>query len=211
MPWLLPVLLTALLLLLPACSTTRTTNTARTGVEQILVSNAIDRTLDQTPLPPVAGRKVYLEDKYLDCVDKGYLVASLRQRLLQEGALLTTKPEDSEITVEARTGGVGTDDSDTFVGVPGITLPAPVPFEMPEVRLYEKFSQFGTAKIGLVAFETTSGKLLFDSGRHIARSDDSRWAFLGIGPFRSGSARSELENAAQGGTVRTASYEESNR
>ena len=173
------------------CTSTRTTDTARTGLEQLLISNAIDQTLDKTPLPPVKGRKVFLEDKYLDSIDKGYLVGSLRQRLLGAGALLVDAKENSEVTLEVCSGGVGTDNTESFIGVPGLTVPG-LPIELPEVRMYEKKSQFGTAKISVVAYATESGQMLYDSGRTLARADDSRWSIMGVGPFESGTVRSEV-------------------
>ena len=181
-----------LLASLTGCTTTRTSDTARTGMEQLLISNAVDQTLEKVPLGPLNGRKVYVEEKYLDCVDKGYVVGSIRQRLLAAGATLTDAKEGSDITMEIRSGGVGTDNVDSYVGIPGMALPGPVPFEMPEVRFYEKASQFGTAKLGIVAYQTESGQLMYDSGQSLARADDSRWSLLGIGPFQSGTVRNEV-------------------
>ncbi len=174
------------------CTTTRTTDTARTGLEQLLIANAVDQTLAKMALPPVDGRKVFLNDQYLDCVDKGYVVASIRQKLLSHGAMLVGKAEDSDMTIEIRAGAVGTDNVNSFVGMPSVSLPGPVPFELPEMRLWEKNSQYGTAKIGLIAFNTPTGDLVFDSGRPLARADDSRWSVMGIGPFQSGSVRDEV-------------------
>lgn len=174
------------------CTTTRTSDTARTGMEQLLISNAVDQTLDKTSLPPVDGRKVFIEEKYLDgAVDKGYLVARARQKLLNNGALLVDKKEDSEITVELCSGGVGTDNVSSFIGLPGLAVPG-LPIELPEVRMYEKSSQFGTAKIGLVAYATHNGQLIYDSGTPLARADDSRWSVMGLGPFQQGSVREEV-------------------
>lgn len=182
----------SLSLLCAGCTTTRTTDTARTGIEQLLISNAVDQTLQKIAMSPVEGRKVFLEEKYLDCVDKGYVVGSIRHKLLAAGAKLVDKKEDSEVTIEVRSGGVGTDNVDSFVGVPGMALPGPVPFELPEIRMYEKNSQFGTAKLGLVAYASGSGDLLYDSGRSLARADESRWSIFGIGPFQSGTVRTEV-------------------
>jgi hypothetical protein len=97
--------------------------------------------------------------------------------------------------MELRSGGVGTDNVDAFIGMPKIAMPGPLPLELPEVRLWEKKSQFGTVKIGVVAYATQSGQLLFDSGRALARADDSRWSLLGVGPFQKGSVRSEIARA----------------
>ena len=198
----MPFALVLCLSLATGCTSTRTTDTARTGIEQLLISNAIDQTLDKTPLPPVSGRKVFLEDKYLDSIDKGYLVGSMRQRLLAAGALLVDAKDKSEVTIEICSGGIGTDNTESFIGMPGLTVPG-LPVELPEVRMYEKKSQFGTAKIGVVAYATDSGQMLYDSGRSLARADDSRWSVMGVGPFESGTVRSEV-NMSTGETDFTA-------
>ncbi len=205
------LILFAGLLMFSACTTTRMSHTSRTGMEQLLLSNAVDQALEKTPLPPVDGQKVYLEEKYLDCVDKGYLVASVREKLLQAGAMLVGKPEDSVVTIEIRSGGIGTDNVDKFLGSPSIALPGPLPVQLPEVRLYEKTSQFGTAKIALVAYQSATGKMLFDSGRQLARGDDSRWSVLGVGPFQTGTVRQEVNQATNKYPVRLASGESTSR
>ncbi len=184
------------------CTTSRTTDTARTGLEQLLISNAVDQTLAKTALPPVSGRKVFVEDKYLDAVDKGYIIGSLHQKLLINGAQLVDAKDASEVTIEVFSGGVGTDNVETFLGSPGLTVPG-LPVELPEIRLYEKKSQYGTAKLGVVAYATKSGEMLFDGGRALARADDSKWSVLGIGPFEEGTVREEV-NSNTGATDFTA-------
>lgn len=175
------------------CSSTRTSDTARTGVEQLLISTAVDQTLDHLPLPPVEGRKVFLDTQYLEAIDKGYLIGTLRQRLLLAGAKLQSTKEDSEITIEICSGGLGTDNSSSYVGMPSITMPMPLPISTPEIRLYERTNHYGTAKISMTAYYTETGELIYDSGRALARSDDSRWAIMGMGPFTQGSMHQELK------------------
>ena len=195
-------ILLAAIVFFSGCTTTRTTNTARTGMEQLLISNAVDQTLNKVALPEVSGRKVFVDDKYLESVDKGYILGSLRQRLLTNGAHVVDAKEGSDITMEIFSGGVGTDNVESYLGVPGLTVPG-MPVEIPEVRLYEKKSQFGTAKLGMVAYATTSGDMLMNSGRSLARADDSRWSVMGIGPFQEGTVREEV-NRSTGGTDFTA-------
>ena len=173
------------------CSSTRTTDTARTGMEQLLISNAVDQTMRKTALPDVAGKTVYLEEKYLDSVDKGYIIGSMRRKLLNAGALLVDEKAGSQITMELCSGGVGTDNVESFIGSPGLTVPG-LPVELPEIRLYEKKSQFGTAKLGVVAYDTPSGQMVYDGSGTLARADDSNWSLFGIGPFQEGSVRNEV-------------------
>ncbi len=184
------------------CTTTRTTDTARTGMEQLLISNAVDQTMGKTTLPDVFGKKVFVEEKYLDAVDKGYIVGSMRQKLLASGASLMDAKEGSDVTIELYSGAVGTDNVETYMGVPGLTVPG-LPVELPEVRLFEKKSQFGTAKIGVTAYETPTGKMMFDGGTALARADNSCWSVVGVGPFQEGSVRNEV-NRNTGATDFTA-------
>lgn len=190
-------LVAVILLVAAGCATLRTSDTSRTGLEQLLLSDAVDKTLDRTPLPPVEGRKVFLDPQYLDCVDKGYVLGTLRQRLLNGGAALVDKKEDSQLVIEICSGGMGTDNSNSYFGMPGIALPGPMPVSLPEVRLYDKSRQSGTAKLSLVAYDTATGSLVFDGGNSMALSEDNRWSVMGVGPFMEGDVRNQMRTAQQ--------------
>ena len=177
------------------CSTSRMSHTSRTGMEQLLISNAVDQVLNRFDFTQLAGASVFVEEKYLEGVDKGYLISSVRERLLRSGARLMDKVDESDVVVELRSGGIGTDTKDSYVGFPGITVPAPMPVELPEVRLWNRSKQMGTAKIGIVAYDTKSRQALNLGGQTLARSDDSNWYVMGLGPFQSGSVREEVHVA----------------
>ena len=82
--------LAALLLGLAAgCGTTRMSDSARTGTEQLLISNAVDHSVSQLDFRALCGKPVFFDPQYLDTtVDKGYVVSSLRQQLLASGCVL---------------------------------------------------------------------------------------------------------------------------
>ncbi len=190
-----PMLLAAALTTI-GCSTAQTTNTARTSTEQLLVSNAIDQSLNKIDFRAFDGYTVHLSDKYVECVDKNYVIASTRHRILAAGGRLTDKPEDADVVVELRAGGVGTASSSAFVGIPEITLPGMV--TLPEVRLLERKQQHGIAKLGLVAYDPRSSAILGQGGTSLAKSDDSNWYVMGMGPVQNGSIRSEVANSTSG-------------
>lgn len=179
------------------CGSTRVTDTSRTGLEQILISNAIDRSLDEFDLTMVNGYRVFVDEKNLDCTDRKYVVGSLRRRLLAHGGQLVDKPEDAAIVVEVHSGGVGTDRSEGFLGIPAANLPGPIPIGLPEVKLLSQQTHYGSAKIGLVAYDAKSRRSLGQGGVSLARSNNSSWSILGIGPFNSGSIPKELATASQ--------------
>lgn len=178
------------------CTTAHTSNTARTSTEQLLISNAVDQALDKVDFRPFSGQSVYLEEKYVDCVDKSYVVASIRHRLLMAGAHLVTAADAADVVVEPRSGGVGTVSSESFVGVPEIALPGMV--TLPEVRFMTRTRQEGTAKIGLVAYDPESGQVLGPGGQSLARADDNNWYVVGVGPYRSGTLQTDMKRGTSG-------------
>lgn len=171
------------------CTSTATSNTARTAKEQMLLSNAVDQSLDKVDFTPLYGQKVFVEEKYLDCVDKGYVVGSLRHRVMRAGGTLSSV-EDADVVLELRSGGVGTDTTESFLGTPEIALPGML--TIPEIRMVERKTQFGYSKLGLVIYDAKNKQVLGDGGMAMAQSDDNNWSVLGIGPFQNGDLKSEV-------------------
>lgn len=181
----------SLLLVLIGCTSTKTSNTARTGTEQLLISNAVDQALGKVDFSPMAGKKVLVEEKYLDSVDKGYIISSIRHNVLHAGGHLTAKAEEADIILELRSGGVGTDISDAFLGVPGISLPGMV--ALPDLKLVTRSRQSAFAKLGIVAIDAKSQQELPVGGVSLAMSDDNNWYVMGVGPYRQGTMEKEVE------------------
>jgi hypothetical protein len=102
----------------------------------MLISNAIDQSLSKVDFRAFGGQKVFLEEKYLDCVDKNYIVSSVRHRVLLQGAQVVGKPEEADLVLEIRSGAVGTDASSSFLGVPAFSVPGM--FAIPEIKLVNR-------------------------------------------------------------------------
>ncbi len=66
-----------------------------------------------------------------------------------------------------------------------------------QVRLMSKQSQVGIAKIGIVAYDAKSRRMIGDGGVTLARSEDKNWYVLGVGPYRNGSIREEMKSGLQ--------------
>lgn len=185
-----------LALSMTGCASTHTSNTARTATEQLLISNAVDQALDKMDFRAFQGHTVFLDDRYVDCTDKQYVIASVRHRILHQGAVLVSKPEEAEVLVEMRTGVVGTDIADSFLGIPEVTVPGMM--TLPEVRVLTRQVQTGTAKIGIVAVDAQTKEVLGEGGMTLARSDTNSWFVAGIGPFKSGSIHGEVDRMTSG-------------
>src|ERR1700733_2650908 len=148
------------------CAQMKTATTARTGAEQLLISNSVDQALNKVDWTPFHGKSVFIEEKYVDCVDKAYVIGSIRHRVATAGGKLAAAADKSDIVVEVRSGGVGTDISDAFVGIPAVTVPGFL--TLPDIRFVTHQLETGTAKIGLIAYDAKTRKVLGDGGMSLA-------------------------------------------
>ncbi len=187
------LLLSALLPL--GCATMKESDTSRTGIEQLLISSAADRALDKVDFRPVAHAKVFVETKFLDCVDKNYILVALHQRLLQNHCTLVEKAEESDVVLQIASGGVGTDRNELFLGVPEIPLAPPSPIMIPKLTVFSRTKAMGTAKLTVIAYDAKSKQPVINSGAAIARSDHKNWNVLGVGGTYTGSVPAELAAA----------------
>jgi hypothetical protein len=177
--------------LLMGCSSIKQSNTARTAREQMLISNAVDQSLSKIDFAALNGQKVFLEEKYLECSDKGYVIGSVRHRAMYNGAHLVAKADDADVVLELRSGGVGTDMADSYVGIPSIVLPGML--TLPEVKFITRTNQSAVAKIGLVAYDAKTQELLGGGGVTSALSDDNNWFVMGMGPYQNGTLKNDLK------------------
>jgi hypothetical protein len=182
----------ALLAALSGCGSTLTSNTPRTATEQLLVSDAIDRTVESIDFSPLKGESVFFDDAKLgEVVDKPYVLSSLRQHLLASGCELKAVREEATYVVEPRAGAVGTDNSELLFGVPALQVPqvavaTPLPTAIPEIPFAKRREQRGVAKISVFAYRRDTGEPVWQSG--IAKNESTArntWV-LGAGPFRRG-------------------------
>ena len=79
------------------CGTTRMSDTLRTGTEQVLISTAIDRSINDMDFSLLEGKDVYFDPQYLKgASDEGYIVSSIRQKLLAAGVYLKSNREQAK-------------------------------------------------------------------------------------------------------------------
>ena len=174
------------------CGTTRTSGTARTGTEQLLISDAIDRTVQAIDFSVFRGEAVFFDERHLlETVDKGYLISSFRQHLLASGCTLKETKDQATFVIEPRVGAVGTDNHDLLFGIPAVNVPqvalAPaLPAAIPEIPFAKKRDQQGVAKLGVFAYRRETGEPVWQSGIVEHRSTANDVWVLGAGPFHRG-------------------------
>ena len=175
------------------CGTVKTSGTARTGTEQLLLTNAWDTALQKVDFRPLTGVPVFLDATNVSAVDQGWVVSSIRQAMLTQGVLLRAKPEQAQWVVEARVGAYGTDESNWLLGIPQTTIPQTITGvpagTIPEMAVIKKNDQQGVAKLALFAYDRASGQLVWNSGTTMATATAKDVYLGGVGPIQSGSIR----------------------
>ncbi len=175
------------------CGTTKWSDTPRTATEQLLISTAVDRAIDNMNFKPLAGKDVYFDATYLEgIVDKNYVVSSLRQHMLAQGVTLVPDKESATYVVEARAGAVGTNHHDVLLGIPALSVPGAsmipgAPTAIPEIPFAKTTDQKGIAKIAAFAYNQDTGQPIWQSGVFPVVSNAKDTWILGTGPFQRGS------------------------
>lgn len=191
-------LLAAALSLLAGCGTSK----SRSATEQLLISDAVDRTVSRVDFRVLSGQTVYFDTTYIKSVkgvgfvNADYVISALRQQMVAAGCLLEEQKEDADFVVEGRLGALGTDDSEVVYGMPASTavasaaslLPSvPAVPAIPEISIARKQDYQSAAKIGLFAYHRVTRQPVWQSGVSLARSTAKDTWIMGAGPFQTGS------------------------
>lgn len=194
----------ALFLILPvACLLTGCGSTQkRSGTEQLLLSDSVDRSVDQLEFGVLSGRKVYLDTTYIRSVkgllfvNADYIVSTLRHKLTTSGCLLQPAKEQADYIIEARIGALGTDSLEVTYGLPAsnalsqaaslVSSAPPLP-TIPEISFGKRNSTLSTSKIIAYAYHRETGTPVWQSGSAIHKSDARDTWVMGAGPLQRGS------------------------
>lgn len=157
----IPFFLLLITLFLSACTNPTLTRPERTGIEQLLLTSAVDNALAELDLSELSGKRVFFNDSYLDSYDVKYVKGAIRDCVSDSGALLVSL-EDAEIVVEPRCGGLGIDPSKSLLGIPSIPVPVPgsTVIESPELVLYGSEKMDAVTTIAILAYEIDGKQVL---------------------------------------------------
>lgn len=171
-----PLILTAILIaictILIGCRSPRLTEPKRTGIEQLLLSSAVDQSLADVEVPQVEGKTVYTSGEYLESYDSSYVLGTIRALLSENGAHLTDDPEKADIIIEARSGALGIDSSTDMIGIPAIPIVIPTAgtISLPDLSLFKTQKSDAISKLVLLAYDADSGAPVFSSEPYPGKS-----------------------------------------
>lgn len=145
---------------LVGCTTTqKITSSARTTTEQLLISEALKRSLPKqtnAPLPIPQGSVVKLDVIGLTG-DKDIVKGAVAGWLGQHGYIAQDEPAAYRMNIMVDS--IGTEQANTFFGIPPISA-ALIPISLPKLAFYEAEYQTGYSRIHLDIFEVPSGRFV---------------------------------------------------
>jgi|SRR5579863_1917818 len=165
------------------CHTVRQTDPARTATEELLISTAADRAMTNEDFSWSRGKKIFVEDKYFESLDKGYTVSLIRQCLAARGGQLTATNDKADFIVEIRSGAQSVNSAETLFGIPSTTAPLPLTgaISLPEVAFYKSTREDSISKIALFVYERESGNFVTSGGPWYGGAKYHLYKLLGIG------------------------------
>jgi hypothetical protein len=186
------------------------TTTRYSATEQLVMSDAVDRSIASIDFRPMSGRKVYLDTSYLrhvkgeGFVNSEYVTSSLRQQVVAAGCLIQDASAEADIIIEARIGALGSDDHRVMFGIPennvfsstvSLIPGAPVLPRVPEIAVARREAREAAAKIAAFAYDRETRAPLWQSGVNSSLATAKDTWVLGVGPFQGGTIREQMQLA----------------
>lgn len=173
----------------------------RDATQQLLTSDAVDRSISQIDFRVLSGERVFLDTQYIKAVkgtgnvNSEYVISSLRQQLIAARCFLQDKAEDSDFVVEPRVGTLGSDHHEVVYGIPAnnalgaassvVPGAPPVP-PIPELSLAKRDKQAAAAKVAVFAYHRETKQPVWQSGIVRSKSNAKNTWLLGAGPIQRG-------------------------
>lgn len=135
----------ALAMGMAGCVTQRSSTTARTAVEQALLSQAAETSISEITLADVDGKRFHVKEDFFEATDGKYMLAVLNKRLARLGGMPADSEEEAELLIYPAVAHAAVDDTGILLGIPEIPLliPGMGSVTIPELALFKYSSQKG--------------------------------------------------------------------
>ena len=171
------------LVLVAGCAATReTTKSPRSPVEQLLLTQSLQRGLAEASLPLDPKDTVFVETIGLTA-DQAFAAAVVTSWVGQQGVHIRAKSEEARYHMKVQLHAFGTEKENTFIGLPPISSVL-IPFSLPEITFYGVTRQLGYAQFSFDIIDSKNGKLLRNTPAFEGNSSITFYTFLIFFSFR---------------------------
>lgn len=155
---------------LHGCASTREpVKPPRTGIEQLLLAQALEHSLlDLHPGVPAQGQSVYvtasasLTPTFDQFEDLHYVERAVAMRLATLGFRIVNDPDEATYRMSVLVQTLGTEQGVVFFGLPPIQSVI-IPFALPEIALYKEQHEIGLTRWSLHVIDEATDQLVSSS------------------------------------------------
>ena len=174
----------AVCFLVSGCADPRITNTGRNAVEQLLLTNAVDRSVSKLDFRMLAGEKIRIDYSNLaPQTEKNYVQAILEARVAAAGAIIALKADEAKYVLRPVCATLATEDSKIMFGTPQLPVPIPdmsLSLVIPELPLFKRINRYGHCKLAVEILEAKTNKQARVVGPAISSSIYTNWVICFI-------------------------------
>ena len=171
------------------CTEPSITNTGRNAVQELLLSHAVERGLDQMDFRPLKDKKVVLDYVYLaPQTYKEYFQACAETCLYTNGATIVSKVEEADYIVRLYVGTLATENTHWNIGTPSLPVPLPetsLSFAIPELSLVKRITRNGVARFSALVLDAKTKKPFLVYREVNSASQYNNWVVFFFIPFHS--------------------------
>ncbi len=162
-------------ILVSGCATTKQTGTEtpRSATEQLLLSTAAERSATQIEGPVFLGVPLYLEVAGLTN-DAAFAKETVASELQARGAIVVTEVTKATYTVRILVQAFGTDQTESFLGIPAMNVIVPIP----EIALFKRRRQTARSRLRYIVIDTRTGQTVGRAQEAEGKTTSTRWTIL---------------------------------
>lgn len=168
------------------CGATRQSTTARTAVEQALLTRTTRESVDGMKVPEVSGKSFAVKAEGFDTPEKHFALSSMTELLLRSDGRLAQGETVPDLDIEPRVDCSQIDDGSFFIGIPAIPVPLPGvgTIQTPELALFKRETQKARTRFSMYGVERKDGSLAFTEQSPWSTRYYARWKLFIVIGFR---------------------------
>jgi hypothetical protein len=146
-----------ILLTLSSCTHTyQFTYTKKSGIEQLLVTKAVDEAIQMMTVD-IKGSKVFVDVACLMRDEQSYIRKAFTHWFLEAGVFISEYPWDADYIVSVLVKVAGTDGDQLSLGIPSIPIPLTIGITTPALTLLSQINQEGRVEMEAIIYSTNRG------------------------------------------------------
>jgi hypothetical protein len=154
----LRVLSAVLAVLVAGCASTRVTQTKRSGTEQELLVQSLERALAHLDLSRFTGKRVALK-LYALTPDQGFATEFVTSRIEAKGVEVVPDAAKADLRLKIFARVLAVDQGQTLVGIPALVVPV-LGYPIPEIALFKWVRNRGRSEVEIFTYDPHTDRFI---------------------------------------------------